>query len=245
MRASAALDRFAALAPELALRASDGRRAARSAAAAGGTVDKVEYLRSARRRYDAAVQHCAGAAAGAASAPAGGRAFDALLLPEGGAQLKQIAARSRRPGRHRKPVQLLGSGLVGRPDIGSDPALVGGWFASSPPEARRDFERRFSATYGRTRRASPRSAMTPRRSPRCWRKAGGGEPFSQRGDPQPERLHRRRRAVPLYAATVWCSAASPCSKSSRKATSSSARRRKASRTSGIERVRRGARRAPR
>jgi hypothetical protein len=91
-----------------------------------------------------------GATAGAAPASVAPLApsFDALLLPEGGARLKQIAAQVKGAGGNAKPVQLLGSGLWDTPDIGSDPALVGGWFASSPPEARQDFERRFSATYG-------------------------------------------------------------------------------------------------
>jgi branched-chain amino acid transport system substrate-binding protein len=71
-----------------------------------------------------------------------------LLLPEGGAKLKQIARQVRTAAGEAKPLRLLGSGLWDVPDIGSEPALVGGWFASSPPEARQDFDRRFSATYG-------------------------------------------------------------------------------------------------
>jgi hypothetical protein len=39
--------------------------------------------------------------------------------------------------------------LWDEPDIGSDPALTGGWFAASPPDARVGFERQFAATYGR------------------------------------------------------------------------------------------------
>jgi hypothetical protein len=74
--------------------------------------------------------------------------FDALLLPEGGARLKRIARQVRIAGGDAKPLRLLGSGLWDVPDIGSEPALVGGWFASSPPEPRQDFERRYSATYG-------------------------------------------------------------------------------------------------
>ena len=77
-------------------------------------------------------------------------------------------------------MRLLGSGLWDVPDIGGEPALVGGWFASSPPEARQRFRaaafRRPTAT---RRRGWPRSATTRRRSPRCWRESGGGEPFSQ------------------------------------------------------------------
>ncbi|HEY1259049.1 MAG TPA: penicillin-binding protein activator [Stellaceae bacterium] len=75
-------------------------------------------------------------------------AFDALLLPEGGARLRQIAQQLRSAGLDTKAVRLLGSGLWDVPDIGSDQALDGGWFAAAPPEARRDFEQRYRATYG-------------------------------------------------------------------------------------------------
>lgn len=74
--------------------------------------------------------------------------FDALLLPEGGAPLRQVAQQLHGAGLDTKAVRLLGSGLWDVPDIGSDAALDGGWFAASPPEARRDFEQRYRATYG-------------------------------------------------------------------------------------------------
>ncbi len=75
--------------------------------------------------------------------------FDALLLPEGGDQLKRIARALTAAGLDTKATRLLGSGLWDVPDIGDQPALDGGWFAASPPEARRDFEQRYRATYGR------------------------------------------------------------------------------------------------
>ncbi len=74
--------------------------------------------------------------------------FDALLLPEGGSQLKDIVRALSTAGLDTKATRLLGSGLWDVPDIGNEPALDGGWFAASPPEARRDFEQRYRATYG-------------------------------------------------------------------------------------------------
>ena len=76
-------------------------------------------------------------------------AFDALMLPEGGDQLRAIARRLAAAGLDSKATRLLGSGLWDVPDIGREPALDGGWFAASPPDLRRDFERHFRATYGR------------------------------------------------------------------------------------------------
>ncbi len=74
--------------------------------------------------------------------------FDALLLPEGGDQLKQIARKVAAAGLDPKATRLLGSGLWDVADIGNEPALDGGWFAASPPDARRDFEQHYRATYG-------------------------------------------------------------------------------------------------
>lgn len=81
-------------------------------------------------------------------APAAKPLFDALLLPEGGAQLKALAHQLRAAGLDASQVRLLGSGLWDDPSIAGEPALYGGWFAASPPETRREFEGRFSATYG-------------------------------------------------------------------------------------------------
>jgi branched-chain amino acid transport system substrate-binding protein len=75
--------------------------------------------------------------------------FDALLLPVGGSQLKEMARALTAAGLDTKTTRLLGSGLWDVPDLASEPALDGGWFAASPPEARRDFEQRYRATYGR------------------------------------------------------------------------------------------------
>ncbi len=74
--------------------------------------------------------------------------FDALLLPEGGHQLDEIANKLAKAGLDTRATRLLGTGLWDVPDIGRDPALDGGWFAASPPEARRQFERAFRTTYG-------------------------------------------------------------------------------------------------
>jgi branched-chain amino acid transport system substrate-binding protein len=79
---------------------------------------------------------------------AAGAPFDALLLPEGGDRLKQIADQLKAAGIDPTQTRLLGSGLWDDPSIVSDPALTGGWFAASPPELRHDFESRFQGAYG-------------------------------------------------------------------------------------------------
>ena len=147
------LSRFAALAPNSPYGhlAADALREAVSSS--GGTVTSVEFFEPGptdpapaiqRLMTEGSVSESGPAPPAAGSAPS----FDALLLPEGGAKLKQLARLVRALGEEAKPVQLLGSGLWDTPDIGSEPALVGGWFAASPPEARQEFAQRFSATYG-------------------------------------------------------------------------------------------------
>ena len=148
------LGRFAALAPnsQYGKLMTDALREA--AAASGAAVAKIEYLDARAADPSAAIQRLM-SASGAAPPAGPSVAFDALLLPEGGEQLKQIARQLQQAGLDTGRVRLLGSGLWDDPTIGSEPALDGGWFASSPPEPRREFESRFQATYGH---APPRLA---------------------------------------------------------------------------------------
>jgi ABC-type branched-subunit amino acid transport system substrate-binding protein len=147
------LDRFAAIAPNSPYGHLMADALREVVSSSGGSVVKVEFFDPRAGDVSPAIQRLlpGGAAEESAlspPAPPSAPGFDVLLLPEGGATLKQMVSKIRAAGGNGKPVQLLGSGLWDTPDIGSDPALVGGWFASSPPEARREFERRFSATYG-------------------------------------------------------------------------------------------------
>src|SRR5204862_4088636 len=140
--------RFAALAPnsQYGHLMTDALRDA--AGASGGTVVKVEYLDARAQDPSAAVKRLLSSGAAAPAPPPASAAFDALLLPEGGAQLKQIARQLKEAGLDPMQVRLLGSGLWDDPSIGGEPALNGGWYAASPPEPRQEFESRFQATYG-------------------------------------------------------------------------------------------------
>src|SRR5262249_33343062 len=140
------LARFAALAPS----SPYGRLMADAlrdfASTSGATVTQVEFYDPRSGDTTAAVQRLlprANPSPGAGAAAAGGSSFDALLPPEGGTRPKEIARQVKDAAPGAKPLQLLGSGLWDVPEIGSEPALVGGWFAASPPEARRVFEQRY------------------------------------------------------------------------------------------------------
>ncbi len=183
------VERFAALASNTAyghLMADSMRDAVKEA---GGMVTKVEYFDARGTDTSTAIQRLvqgpASAAAPAAAAPPTTDGFDALLLPEGGPRLKQLAQQLKRAGVDTSRVRLLGSGLWDDPSIAGEPALAGGWFAASPPEGRRDFEGRYQAAYNR---APPRLASLAFDSAALAAvlvKNEGGQPFSQQAIQNP------------------------------------------------------------
>jgi ABC-type branched-subunit amino acid transport system substrate-binding protein len=177
------LSRFAALAPnsEYGRLMTDALREATGPA--GGTVVKTEFLDPRGADVTAAIQRLVGGAAptgppGAAPPAPGSAAFDALLLPEGGETLKQIARQLKTAGVGGPQVRLLGSGLWDDPAIAGEPALYGGWFAASPPEARREFESRFQATYGHAPPRLASLAFDAAALASVLAKGGGATPFT-------------------------------------------------------------------
>lgn len=76
--------------------------------------------------------------------------FDAVLLPEGGTLLRALAPLLPYYDVDPHKVKFLGTGLWDDPVIGREPALVGGWFAAPPPDARKAFLSRFQSAYGKT-----------------------------------------------------------------------------------------------
>ena len=176
------LSRFAALAPNTQYGHLIGDSLRDFATSSGATVTQVEYFDPRGADPGPAIKRfLAGGAASAAPAAAGpaiSASFDALLLPEGGAQLKQIAHQLREAGLDTGQVRLLGSGLWDDPAIAGEPALYGGWFAASPPEPRREFESRFQATYGHPAPRLASLAFDAAALAAVLAKNGGPDPFS-------------------------------------------------------------------
>ncbi len=79
----------------------------------------------------------------------GAPSFTAVLLPEGEQQLKDVALQLSAQKIAPPQFRLLGTGLWDGPGLGTESALVGGWYASPPTEARTGFEQRFAQIYGR------------------------------------------------------------------------------------------------
>jgi ABC-type branched-subunit amino acid transport system substrate-binding protein len=177
------LARFAVLAPN----SSYGHLMADAlrdvASASGAATTRVEFYDPRADDTAPAVRRLmpgGGAPAGVPDAAAtGAPSFDALLLPEGGARLKQIARQVKEAEINAKPVQLLGSGLWDVPDIGNEPALVGGWFAAAPPERRQVFEQHFREVYGRNPPRLASLGYDAAALAAALSRGTGGEPFSQ------------------------------------------------------------------
>ena len=178
------LARFAALAPNSPYGHLMADALREVASGTGGSVTKVEFFDPRAGDVSPAIHRLlpGGGAEGSAEPPpvsTSSASFDALLLPEGGTRLKQIAAQIRAAGGNAKPVQLLGSGLWDTPEIGGDPALLGGWFASSPPEARQEFQRRYNATYGHNPPRLASLGYDAAALAAVLARGQAGEPFSQ------------------------------------------------------------------
>jgi hypothetical protein len=82
------------------------------------------------------------------SGPAPGLSIDSLLIAASGERLRQFAATLPSFGIDPSAVQFLGTGAWDTGDLGSEPALIGGWFAAPDPAYRADFQRHYRETFG-------------------------------------------------------------------------------------------------
>jgi branched-chain amino acid transport system substrate-binding protein len=138
-------NRFAVFAPRSAYGEVAVEAMREASQKAGASLDRVEFFDPALPDLTPVVKRFA----------AGGRNFDALLLPVEVPRLKVLAPLLAYYEVDPDKVHYLGTGLWDEPGLGSEPALNGGWYAAPPPAARADFEKRFRDLY---RRAPPRLA---------------------------------------------------------------------------------------
>ena len=174
--------RFAALAPNSPYGHLMADALRDVASASGATVTRVEFYDPRAADTAPAVRRLmpgGGAFADPAAATAGTSSFDALLLPEGGITLKQIARQVKEAESDTKRVQLLGSGLWDVPGLASEPALVGGWFAAAAPEARHVFEQHFRAVYGHDPPRLASLGYDAAALAAALARGAGSEPYSQ------------------------------------------------------------------
>jgi branched-chain amino acid transport system substrate-binding protein len=139
---STGLGQLAVLAPsnDYGQLAADAFKAAGEAA--GATVAPVEYYTPGLSDLRAVVKHAA----------ANGKfGFGAMFLPEPDqARLRTVAAALPAAEIDPTKIRLLGTSRWDAPTLGQEPALVGGWYAAPPPEARANFQQHFAEAYGHT-----------------------------------------------------------------------------------------------
>jgi len=133
---SQGLTRYAILAPDSAYGRTVVEALEETARNAGGQVVAVQYFEPRAQDYSGPVQAIASRAG----------EIDALMLAEGGARLRTMAALL--PFHGLDNVQLLGTGLWDDARIGREPTLIGGLFAAPEPQLRANFERRYRDTFG-------------------------------------------------------------------------------------------------
>lgn len=73
----------------------------------------------------------------------------AVLIPVAPPQLGPTLASLNAANIDAGKIQLIGTGVWDIPNLGSEPALKGAWYAAPDPARRADFERRYVSTYGR------------------------------------------------------------------------------------------------
>jgi ABC-type branched-subunit amino acid transport system substrate-binding protein len=83
-----------------------------------------------------------------ATAVKSGQDIDALFLPAGRDELPELAPLLASEELSNGRVQFIGTGQWDYPNIGSDRALLGGWYPAPDPKGWSDFVQRYSKTYG-------------------------------------------------------------------------------------------------
>jgi ABC-type branched-subunit amino acid transport system substrate-binding protein len=106
----------------------------------GGTVAQISFYDPSSLDFTQVVQQMADAHKTAG--------FDALMIPEGAAKLRQIAPLLPAFEIGPQQVRLLGTILWNDPSIAQEPGLAGGWYAATAPDRWQDFAKRYQDNYG-------------------------------------------------------------------------------------------------
>src|SRR5262249_22134421 len=76
--------------------------------------------------------------------------FDAILLPDQGTRLTRAATQLAYDDVDPNKVQMLGTLLWNTPNLGQEPAMIGGMYPAPSPEGNRQFNARYKELYGKT-----------------------------------------------------------------------------------------------
>jgi branched-chain amino acid transport system substrate-binding protein len=129
---------FAAAIPDNAYGSVAEAAFKQSVARRGGRLVALERYPADRSQMQAAIHNVAQAATRA----------DAIFIPDGADSVAAVVQALTASGLDLKRVQILGSGLWEDPQIFSNPALEGAWYAGPDSTGFRNFSARFRARYG-------------------------------------------------------------------------------------------------
>lgn len=135
------IKRFAAFAPQTSYGEQMVRTLESQVTQRGGTVAGIEFYDPNSTNLSAAANRLTGSLKGDDRL--------AVLIPVPPPRLSAAIGALSTAGIDSKTVQYIGTGVWDVPNIGTDPAARGAWYAAPDPARRADFERRFLATYGR------------------------------------------------------------------------------------------------
>jgi len=138
---STGIRRFAVFAPQTSYGEQMARTLETYLAVHNATAVAVELYPSEAQDLSAPAQRLASAVRGDGKL--------AILVPVGPPRVSAVLAALNTAGVDASAVQYIGTGVWDVPGIGSVPGLRGGWYAAPDPARRADFERKFTATYGR------------------------------------------------------------------------------------------------
>ena len=108
-------------------------------AKSGGTVAQISFYDPASLDFTQVVQQIADAQKTTG--------FEALMIPEGAAKLRQIAPLLPAFQVGPQQVRLLGTILWNDPSLMTEPGLAGGWYAATAPDRWQDFAKRYQDNY--------------------------------------------------------------------------------------------------
>jgi ABC-type branched-subunit amino acid transport system substrate-binding protein len=108
-------------------------------AKSGGTVAQISFYDPSSLDFTQVVQEVANAQKTSG--------FEALMIPEGAAKLRQIAPLLPAFEVGPQQVRLLGTVLWNDPSLLQEPGLAGGWYAATAPDRWQDFAKRYQQNY--------------------------------------------------------------------------------------------------
>ena len=134
--------RIGVLAPSNAYGYEAMQAARDTAAKAGATISRMRsYTPGSSSSLSDTVKSFAASNSGASG-------YDAVLVPEGGQAILNLAPLMAYYDIDPNKVKYLGTALWADPSLGREPTLVGGWFAAPDPAGRKPFIDRYRAVHG-------------------------------------------------------------------------------------------------